>query len=287
MIKYHYRIRPLKIKFVKINRDEKDLEISSIIIPERVIAPHGFGKEFDHRRISIAPNKSYVLDEWLINPLFFNSDFGTGDVEFRAELYMKKTFLVMLEHKLDSAQVTVNYKKPQGKDAEAFTIITSRYVFFVKNYQYDGPAFINSGPIPSEYDLNNFLDKYNDTCYAPYVKYSIAICSQTVVNELEDLIGTAPKDFPLLPEIYIYLLRYYYNENDLTKMWELSQSILVDELNIHNPEKKEELVKWIKKILWWQPDTSKEQEITDKAFNKYSGKIWGRLTNIYSNIHSC
>ena len=253
VIKYHHKIRPLKIKLAQINKNEDDFKISDIIIPGISIAPHGFGKEFDRDRMIIKPDEPYVLEEWLINPSIHKTDFGIGDVEFRAELFIKRSILTMFDRKINSAQITINYTEPEGIDAQAFTIITStRYVFFVKNYQHYGPAFINSGPIPFEYDLNNFLDKYNGTCYAPYVKYSIAFSHgyspQTVVSELEDLLGTAPEDYPLLPDIYIYLLKYYYNKNDLPKMRELSQSISIDALNILNPETKEELLNWINKI---------------------------------------
>ncbi len=288
-IKYHYKIRPLKIKLTQINKNKDNLKISDIIIPVRSIAPHGFGKEFDRRRMTIKPDEPYVLEEWLVNPSIYKTDFGIGDVEFRAELFIKRSFLPKFEHKINSAQININYTKPEGKDAEAYSIITSEYIFPSTHKRRYGLRFINSGPIPAKADLNNFLINYKDTCYAPYVQYSnisvyLSSAAEIPGKKLEELLDMAPSDFPLLPQVYIYLLQYYLRENDLPKMWELSQSISVDGLNIHNTNTKKELLNWINQISWWPPSTPYEQQKADKAFRtrtnvQFAKEHW--LTQFY------
>ena len=57
-----------------------------------------------------------------------------------------------------------------------------------------------------------FLDNFGDTVYAPYVKYSMNWQSNgDAVRKRLELIYSAPRDFPLLPETYVSVLNNFHS----------------------------------------------------------------------------
>jgi len=276
VVKYPIKRRPFRLMLTKFSNEQKKRMICDVPIPRYLILCGTHLRWFhQRRRLVIKPDKPVVVQEWLMDPQFHTTDLGVGPTTFQAELCMRKSLTGYKSVDLFSNKVTIDYNKPQGKDLEAYKMITTNEMIDTSHGKF-GPGFMYGGLIwkggsYAEPVLLLFLEKYSDTSYAPYVKYSMAMSHrhhscQTYGNRLLNTLETAPPNFPLIPEIYIALLNYYQHQYDLPRMAALGQSITINQLKILNPHTKTNLHQLIDKIGWWPPDTPREQIKADEAF---------------------
>ena len=194
------------------------------------------------RFLVIDADSCHIVQQWLNK--YDENCFEPGKVTIRAILKPLRG-----EHKgkqLMSNDLKLNIQEPQGPDAAAYKFITRRGLVDIGDGRKFGPGFMYGGLLRHSGSHHGrpvheyFLNNYGDSVYADYVRYTLATDSldrnpEVFYKQMTDITGKAPKDFPLLADVYARLLEYYKEAGELEKMSTLSQTIKSRNVTIVDP----------------------------------------------------
>ncbi len=222
------------------------------------------------------PNECHVMQQWVNHE--YENTLSPGKTVIRAVLIPLRG-----KHKgkrLVSNDLLLDIVTPVGQDAAAHRFLTRRGVVDVGNGKKYGPGFLRSsgliytsGSHHTEPLNEYFLDQYPESIYANYVRYTRASlakinirsfsssqpltnreieASLQLVENLEQIVSNAPRDFPLLADAYVMLLEYYEATGELDEMARVADTAKSSELRVLNPaisKKLADLTTHVDKVL--------------------------------------
>lgn len=172
----------------------------------------GFGLLERTRYLIIEPESFIVVQNWLTDK-YVGTYFAPGILRLRVRLIPlsgKHKNLELISNDLD-----IRVIRPGGNDLRAYEFITSKGLVDIGDKVKYGSGMMYGVLVPSNSSHpvgRYFLDNFGDTLYAPYVKYSMNWQNNgDAVRKRLELIYSAPRDFPLLPETYVSVLNNFHS----------------------------------------------------------------------------
>lgn len=232
------------IEYFKVLGGDKLIPIAKVEYPSVWITCGNARRWFTRPRfLTINPDSFHICQQWL------NRDdenrIKSGKVAIRAVL--KPLWGVHQNKQLISNDLTLEILEPKGPDAAAYKFITPAQMVDIGNGRgfssgfMDGGLIRNSGSHHGRPLHEYFLNKYGDSMYANYVRYTLGRDAsysrrpEVLCKHMTDIVSIAPRDFPLLADAYVNLLEYYKETGELDKMSVISKTIGIESLNIVDP----------------------------------------------------
>jgi len=126
--------------------------------------------------------------------------------------------------------------KPGGVDGKAFEFMSIKEFVPTGNGENYTMNFMGHGLVPTRPAhlakplLDLFLSKHGDSLYAQYIRFNLACSAQgeppeVFAGRFEEILRSAPADFPLRSRAQIFLLQHYLGRSELKKAAEVAKAI--------------------------------------------------------------